>query len=48
MGGPRGRPLRLLAFSMYTVPKLEDYSPEAFDRAVADLFAALEIGRAHV
>ncbi|HEY5175474.1 MAG TPA: phenylalanine--tRNA ligase subunit alpha [Terriglobales bacterium] len=27
---------------MYTVPKLEDYSPEALDRAVADLFAALE------
>jgi len=27
---------------MYTVPKLEDYSPEALDRAVADLIAALE------
>ena len=27
---------------MYTVPKLEDYSPAALDRAVADLFAALE------
>ena len=27
---------------MYTVPKLEDYSPEALDRAVAELFAALE------
>ena len=27
---------------MYTVPKLEDYSPEALDRAVADLFAALD------
>jgi phenylalanyl-tRNA synthetase alpha chain len=27
---------------MYTVPKLEDYSPEALDRAVADLFTALE------
>ena len=24
---------------MYTVPKLEDYSPEALDRAVAELFA---------
>ena len=50
MGGPRGRPLRLRPFrggtktprSMYTVPKLEDYSPEALDRAVADLFAALD------
>ena len=27
---------------MYTVPKLDDYSPQALDRAVADLFAALE------
>jgi phenylalanyl-tRNA synthetase alpha chain len=27
---------------MYTVPKLDDYSPEALDRAVADLFAALD------
>ncbi len=27
---------------MYTVPKLDDYSPAALDRAVADLFAALE------
>ena len=27
---------------MYTVPKLEDYSPEALDRAVAELFSALE------
>ncbi|HLH05877.1 MAG TPA: phenylalanine--tRNA ligase subunit alpha [Terriglobales bacterium] len=27
---------------MYTVPELEDYSPEALDRAVADLIAALE------
>ena len=27
---------------MYTVPKLEDYSPMALDKAVADLFAALE------
>jgi phenylalanyl-tRNA synthetase alpha chain len=27
---------------MYTVPKLEDYSPEALDRAVAELFAALD------
>ena len=27
---------------MYTVPKLEDYSPEALDRAVAELLAALE------
>src|SRR5262252_3351734 len=27
---------------MYTVPKLEDYSPAALDKAVADLFAALE------
>ena len=26
---------------MYTVPKLEDYSPASLDRAVADLFAAL-------
>ena len=26
---------------MYTVPKLEDYSPEALDRAAADLLAAL-------
>src|SRR5271169_482476 len=26
---------------MYTVPKLEDFSPEALDRAVGDLFAAL-------
>jgi phenylalanyl-tRNA synthetase alpha chain len=41
MGGPRGRPLRFLAFSMYTVPKLEDYSPEALDRAVNDLASAL-------
>jgi phenylalanyl-tRNA synthetase alpha chain len=28
--------------TMYTVPKLDDYSPEALDRAVADLFAALD------
>src|SRR5664279_5957039 len=27
---------------MYTVPKLEDYSPEALDRAVAELFSALD------
>jgi len=27
---------------VYTVPKLEDYSPEALDRAVAELLAALE------
>ncbi len=27
---------------MYTVPKLEDYSPEALDRAVADLLSALD------
>jgi phenylalanyl-tRNA synthetase alpha chain len=27
---------------VYTVPKLEDYSPAALDRAVADLFAALD------
>src|SRR5215472_16893062 len=27
---------------MYTVPKLEDFSPAALDKAVADLFAALE------
>ena len=27
---------------MYTVPKLDDYSPEALDRAVAELFAALD------
>src|SRR5215471_8612489 len=27
---------------MYTVPKLEDYSPAALDKAAADLFAALE------
>src|ERR1700758_3191036 len=27
---------------MYTVPKLDDYSAEALDRAVADLFAALD------
>src|SRR5215471_17184614 len=27
---------------MYTVPKLEDYSPAALNKAVADLFAALE------
>ncbi len=27
---------------MYTVPKLEDYSPEALDRAVADLLAAVD------
>ena len=27
---------------MYTVPKLDDYSPAALDKAVADLFAALE------
>ena len=27
---------------MYTVPKLEDYSPAALDKAVADLFVALE------
>ena len=28
--------------AMYTVPKLEDYSPEALDRAVAELSAALD------
>ncbi len=27
---------------MYTVPKLEDYSADALDRAVAELLAALE------
>jgi phenylalanyl-tRNA synthetase alpha chain len=27
---------------MYTVPKLDDYSPAPLDRAVADLFAALD------
>ena len=27
---------------MYTVPKLEDFSPAALDKAAADLFAALE------
>jgi phenylalanyl-tRNA synthetase alpha chain len=27
---------------MYNVPKLDDYSPAALDRAVADLFAALD------
>jgi len=27
---------------MYTVPKLEDFSPAALDKAVADLYAALE------
>src|ERR1019366_6893699 len=27
---------------MYTVPKLEDYSPEALDRAVAELIAAID------
>jgi phenylalanyl-tRNA synthetase alpha chain len=27
---------------MYTVPKLDDYSPGALDRAVGDLFSALE------
>jgi phenylalanyl-tRNA synthetase alpha chain len=27
---------------MYTVPKLDDYSPEALDHAVTDLFAALD------
>jgi phenylalanyl-tRNA synthetase alpha chain len=27
---------------MYTVPKISDYSPEALDRAVAELFAALD------
>ena len=27
---------------MYTVPKLDDYSPAALDKAVADLIAALE------
>jgi len=27
---------------MYTVPKLEDYSPEALDRAVAEMFSALD------
>jgi phenylalanyl-tRNA synthetase alpha chain len=27
---------------MYSVPQLEDYSPEALDRAVADLISALE------
>ena len=34
---------------MYTVPKLEDYSPEALDRAVGDLFSALdaETGELH-
>jgi phenylalanyl-tRNA synthetase alpha chain len=36
-GAPEGAALQI----MYTVPKLEDYSPEALDRAVADLFAAL-------
>src|SRR5689334_13540212 len=28
---------------MYTVPKLEDYSPAALDRAVIDLFSALDV-----
>ncbi len=28
---------------MYTVPKLDDYSPAALDRAVSDLFAALGV-----
>ena len=28
---------------MYTVPKLEDYSPPALDRAVCDLLSALEV-----
>src|SRR5580692_6534618 len=28
---------------MYTVPKLEDYSPASLDVAVAELFAALEV-----
>ena len=27
---------------MYTVPKLEDYSPDALDRAVAELLTALD------
>src|SRR5690349_22775868 len=27
---------------MYTVPKLDDYSPEALDRAAAELLRALE------
>ena len=27
---------------MYNVPKLDDYSPQSLDRAVADLFAALD------
>ena len=27
---------------MYTVPQLDDYSPDALDRAVADLFSALD------
>ena len=35
-------PLTALSIRMYTVPKLEDYSPAALDRAVADLFAALD------
>src|ERR1700759_3590015 len=41
MGGRRAAPC-VLAQTMYTVPKLDDYSPDALDRAVADLFAALD------
>src|SRR5215475_1573840 len=34
--------MTILKEPMYTVPKLDDYSPESLDRAVADLFAALD------
>jgi phenylalanyl-tRNA synthetase alpha chain len=42
MGGRRAAHC-VLANTMYTVPKLDDYSPEALDRAVADLFSALDL-----
>ena len=41
MGGRRAARCGLSA-PVYTVPKLEDFSREALDKAVADLFAALE------
>jgi phenylalanyl-tRNA synthetase alpha chain len=43
MGGPRGRPLCLShRHDIYSVPKLADYSPEALDRAVAELLSVLD------
>ena len=40
MGGLHGPPVVLIRdndISMYTVPKLDDYSPAALDSAVAEL-----------